>query len=220
MERERVQGCARLRVLQPGVIRGVDQLYEGPRTALIASDGSTPFRTTARLIERYDSDHVAHVLEEDLQRHGAPLVYRMDRASCHRTAQVRAVLEAHGVLLLHGPARYPQFYGQHERQNREHRAWLAGRELTDELLQEMMACLNGSWRRRSLNWNTASDRWAARGVPGVDRCTLRLEVEDRTARLSEQLRNHRDRLELARRRAIEQALMHRGLISREAGGWC
>jgi len=50
---------------------------------------------------------------------------RMDRASSHDTFAVHEVLREHEVLLLHGPPRYPQYYGQHERQNREHQAWLA-----------------------------------------------------------------------------------------------
>jgi hypothetical protein len=65
------------------------QLSAGPRTALIASDASVPYRTTARAVAAYDGDHVARTLEEDLRTQGAPLVYRMDRASCHRVPQVR-----------------------------------------------------------------------------------------------------------------------------------
>ena len=48
------------------------------------------------------------------------LVVRMDRAKAHRAPRVTALLDAHKVLVLHGPPRYPRFYGQLERQNREH----------------------------------------------------------------------------------------------------
>jgi len=220
MERERVASCTRLRIAQPGVMRSLDQLYEGPRTALIASDASVPYRTTARVVAAYDGEHVARTLEEDLRTHGAPLVYRMDRASCHRVPQVRELLEAHGVLLLHGPPRYPQFYGQHERQNREHRGWLGAAELNDELLREMIEELNGTWRRRALAWRTSAEVWMARLTLDVDRVALREEVAYRAARLAARLSERSDALDLAGRLAIEQALEDRGLMSREAGGWC
>ena len=41
-------------------------------------------------------------------------------------------LVVHLNRMLHGPARYPQYYGQHERQNREHQAWLAHSERVDD----------------------------------------------------------------------------------------
>jgi hypothetical protein len=220
MECERVASCTRLRIAQPGVMRSIDQLYAGPQTALIASDASVPYRTTARVVAAYDGEHVARTIEQDLREHGAPLVYRMDRASCHRVPRVRDLLEAHGVLLLHGPPRYPQFYGQHERQNREHRAWLGADALCDELLREMLAELNGTWRRRGLAWRTAAEVWAARRDLDVDRVALREEVTQRAARLAAKLYERGDSLDLAGRLAIEQALEDRGLMSREAGGWC
>ena len=220
MERERVAACTRLRVAQPGVMRSLDQLYEGPRTALIASDASVPYRTSARIVAAYDGENVARTLEEDLRTHGAPLVYRMDRASCHRVPQVRELLEANGVLLLHGPPRYPQFYGQHERQNREHRAWLGAAELCDELLREMLEQLNHIWRRRALGWRTSAEAWSARRPLDVDRRALREDVARRAAHLAVKLRERKDALDLAGRLAIEQALEDRGLMSREAGGWC
>jgi hypothetical protein len=220
MERERVERCTRLRVAQPGVMRSIDQIYVGQRTALIASDASVPYRTTARVVAAYDGEHVARTLEEDLRTHGTPLVYRMDRASCHRVPQVRALLEANGVLLLHGPPRYPQFYGQHERQNRDHRAWLGAADLCDELLREMLNQLNRVWRRRSLGWQTPAEVWSARQPLEVDRRALREEVARRAAHLAVKLRERTDALDLAERLAIEQALEHRGLMSREAGGWC
>src|SRR5262249_20196448 len=56
---------------------------------------------------------------------GAPLVCRLDRARQHHTAAVLAALRRHGVLILHGPPHCPRYYGPLERQNREHRQWLA-----------------------------------------------------------------------------------------------
>jgi transposase InsO family protein len=97
----------------------------------------------------------------------APLVWRMDRASCHRTERVAGYLESHGVLVLHGAPRHPQYYGQLERQNREHRGWL--RALGDlepaELAPactRMLAALNTRWPRRALGWMTPAEVWAHR----------------------------------------------------------
>src|SRR6267378_2679359 len=126
LERERIAGCSRVLVHEPGVLRNLDQLYIGRRpaqqVALIASDAAVPYRTSARLVPCYSASEVARVLVEDFERHGPPLAMRMDRASQHDAGPVRELLRKHEVLMLHGPARYPQYYGQHERQNREHQA--------------------------------------------------------------------------------------------------
>lgn len=42
---------------------------------------------------------------------------------CARTPEVDRLLQRYQVLALHGPPRHPYYYGQLERQNREHRAW-------------------------------------------------------------------------------------------------
>src|SRR5207248_2180268 len=104
------------------------------------------------------------LIKLDIDRNGAPLVYRLDRASSHRTALVAALLRAHQVLLLHGPAHYPQYYGQHERQNREHRGWLSWLDsmAADELhaaSREMLDALNAGLPRASLGWRTAAQAW-------------------------------------------------------------
>lgn len=121
IERTRQAQCSRVVVTKPGVVRGFDQMYLPAGLALIATDASVPFRTSAKHVGRYDAENVAAVLDEDFRIHGAPLVVRKDRASCHTAEPVASVLREHRVLLLQGPAYYPQYYGQHERQNREHR---------------------------------------------------------------------------------------------------
>src|SRR6266852_2496095 len=143
LERERIGGCARVLVPEPDVLRSLDQLYIGQRPAqriaLVASDAAVPYRTSARLLPSYTAGEVARLLAEDSERHGPPLAMRMDRAWQHDAAPVRELLDKHEVLMLHGPARYPQYYSQHERQNREHRAWLAHSEGVDDAeLQEML----------------------------------------------------------------------------------
>jgi transposase len=225
LERERVARCSRLLVTEPGVLRSLDQLYIGARPAqqiaLIASDASTPYRTSARTVLAYTGEEVARVLEEDFTRNGAPLVLRMDRASSHDAPAVRDVLRAHEVLQLHGPARYPQYYGQHERQNREHNDWLAHAEKIDDAeLAEMMRVLNERWLRPSLGWRSAAEVWERRTRLRTDRRQLRREVMQRTARLRARLGAKRQAVRLAERLAIEQALEDRGLVRRIPGGWC
>lgn len=230
MERERVAGCARVTVTRPGVMRGFDQLWvstaSGRGLVLVCADGAIPYRTSLVVAERYDSASVAAALDADFTANGAPLVCRLDRASCHRTDEVDEVLARHGVLRLHGPPRYPQYYAQLERQNREHQAWLAGAPgLTVEALpaacRDMRAALNDAWPRRSLGWMTAAEKWASRDEPCDDRAALRAEVADRAARLRRHRRRSDDLDELVvQRLAIENALTTRGYLRREQGGWC
>jgi len=218
LERERKAASRRVEVQVPGVLRGFDQVEmrvaEGRRYLLVAADAAVPYRTTVTMVTSYDGEAVARVLDEDFAVHGAPLVCRLDRASCHRTPGVASVLRRHRVLPLHGPARHPRYYGQLERQNREHRAWLA-REgpLDSETLQAscepMRAALNRLWSRPTLKWCTASSVWEDRPAVTIDRDTLRAEVTDRSGRLQAQ---GLDRL-LADRIAIEHALVTRELLS-------
>jgi len=143
------------------------------------------------------------------------LAMRMDRASQHDAAPVRELLRRHEVLLLHGPARYPQYYGQHERQNREHQAWLAHSDGVDDAeLQEMLRVLNQRWLRPSLAWRSSAAIWDARRPLRTNRRELRHDVVRRAA----QLRRRRCAPKLAERLAIEQALEDRGLVRRIAGG--
>jgi Helix-turn-helix domain len=225
MERERVARCTRLLVTEPGVLRSLDQLYIGARPAqriaLIASDASVPQRTSAQLASSYCAEEVARVLSEDFARHGAPLVVRMDRASAHDAPPVRALLRAHEVLLLQGPPRYPRYYGQHERQNREHRAWLAlAGQVDDDVLAEMLSALNERWLRPSLGWRTAAEIWDRRRELRINRTQLRREVVSRESALRARLGPKKSALRLAGRLAIEQALEDRGLVRRIQGGWC
>jgi hypothetical protein len=131
------------------------------------------------------------------------------------------VLCEHRVLLLHGPPRYPQYYGQHERQNREHQAWLAlSPAIDDEELARMMRALNELWPRKSLGWESAAAVWRRRRPLAIDRDELRLDVDRRAARLRRRLGTGRCAARLAGRLAIEQALEDRGLVRRIARGWC
>ena len=225
LERERRQGSERITVSAAGVMRSLDAMHLGPGSLLVAADGAVPYRTSWATVPRYDGAAVAALIERDIARHGRPLVYRMDRARQHATAAVREVLARHEVLVLHGPPHRPQYYGQLERQNREHRAWLRAlgvplHEGAPARITAMMRALNGRWRRRTLGWKTASEIWQRRSAVRVDRARLQKEVE----RGAEALR-HKPALrgkpsDLPVRLAIEHALARRGLLRRERGGWC
>jgi len=228
MERERKTACSSVQVLVPGVLRGFDAMC--PRGAdhdqylLIAADAAVCFRTTIGAYLSYDSPAVADLLERDLAEHGAPLVYRMDRARMHRTDLVLDLLRQHQVLLLHGPPHHAQYYGQLERQNREHRAWMTAADVADEDLAgacvRMKLALNAAWRRPTLGWLTAEEVWKQRPPLLIDRAELRDQVDDRKARLRrhDAFRDEPD--DVVARFAIEQELTKRGFMSLRPGGNC
>lgn len=220
IECERQAAAARVEVTVPGVVRGFDAMHLRNRFALIASDARAPYRTSAAPVPAYTGVHVATVLAADFEHHGAPLVLRLDRARCHTTEAVLSVLERFGVLLLHGPAYHPCYYGQLERQNREHRAWLAGAAYAgaslEEQLERMRAALNRLWRRPTLDWLTAEEVWLSRPPLHENRVAFRNEVTKRAARLT----RHAVPTHLIHRLAIEQALTDRGYLRVSRGGEC
>lgn len=229
MERERKASLVRVRITQPGVLRGMDAMYgrseAGRFYALIGADGAIPYRTSLLAGARYDSALVAHALRVDFETHGAPLVMRMDRAGVHDAPPIHSLLEEHGVLLLHGPPRHPGFYGQLERQNRDHRAWFE--VLTrlpavqiESYLREMLEAVNTIWPRRSLGWHTAAELWNARPRPLLDRNAFRLEVRERELRLARILTHRGLSADPAGRLAIEQTLTRWGYLRQKMGGWC
>lgn len=229
MERERKAALTRITVTTPDVMRGLDGMYlhgaEGTLHAMFTADAAVPYRTQVKTATRYDAQLVVRALSSDIKLNGAPLVYRLDRASAHDAPAVREVLDAHQVLVLHGPPRCPRFYGQHERQNREHRAWadefaLLPFEEIEPRLEQILEAVNKLWRRRTLDWRTAYEAWSARPRLDIDRRALREEVSERAARIARQLQHRGKPADLAERLAIEQALESRGYLRQEIGGWC
>ena len=224
LERERRSNAERVTIVAPGLVRGFDAMELGRRGAgqehaLIAADGSVPFRTSWTIAARYDGGAVAEILQRDFDTFGAPLVLRLDRARSHDVPAVRDLLEDHRVLALHGPAYYARYYGQLERQNREHRAWLAASDGRIDL-DTMMAALNSRWRRSTLRWHTAQELWEARPRIDVDRQALADEVNERATRLRRRLNATPAPQDLAWRLAVKQTLIKRGLLRIEKGGWC
>jgi hypothetical protein len=229
MERERKAALTRITVTAPDVMRGLDGMYlhgtNGTLHALFIADAAVPYRTQVKTAKRYDADLVMRALHSDIEHHGAPLVYRLDRASAHDVPAVRELLKARQVLVLHGPPRCPRFYGQHERQNREHRAWAAELALLsvediEPRLEQMLEAVNKLWRRRTLQWKTASEMWSTRAPLNIDRRALREEVSERAERIRHHMKCRGKPADLAERLAIEQALETRGYLRKEIGGWC
>jgi hypothetical protein len=229
LERARRAETARIQITVPGVLRGVDGMQiattGGPMHVLVAADGCIPYRTSLQPAEQYDGVTVADFLAGDFAQHGAPLVCRLDRARCHDTPAVQAVLRAHEVLALHGPPHCPRFYGQLERQNREHREWLQAADPIEPaalpaLVAQLQVTMNGGWPRRGLLWQTPEERWRQR--PGLrdDRRALREEVIERHTRIQRHVTVHGKPADFTERLAIEQALTARGYLRRVPEGWC
>ena len=229
MERERKHALSRIRITTPGVVRGFDGMHlqcaDGLMHALFSADAAVPYRTSVTIGPRYDQALVERALSSDIKLNGAPLVYRMDRARCHDALAVRELLAAHRILVLHGPPRCPRFYGQLERQNREHRAWddeIAPLQLEEieARLDEVLEAVNKLWRRRTLAWQSAFEAWSTRVPIDIDRGALCEEVSERAAHIAQQLHHRGKPADLAERLAIEQALESRGYLRRQIGGWC
>jgi transposase InsO family protein len=229
IECERQQTLTRVSVAAAGLIRGLDAMHlsteDAKCYALVCADAAIPYRTSITWGERYDAPLVAHTLERDIERQGAPLILRADRARAHDSPLVKQILEEHQVLMLHGPPRYPRFYGQLERQNREHRAWLAALvdplgEPMQTLLDRMIFCLNTLWPRRSLGWKTAAQAWNARPEIHIDRQVFKKEVKYRARHLERHIDLRAKPADLVERLAIEQTLENLGYLHRQNGGWC
>lgn len=224
MERERKARCASVRITQPGIVRGFDAMHvrcdDGPYYLLVAADAAVPYRTSISTVNDYDHASVIAALTTDFEEHGPPLVARLDRAACQRTPDVIALLDEYEVLMLHGPPQHPQYYGQLERQNREHRAWLrhVGTLTRAELPRaaaRMRTALNALWPRPTLDWCTAEHAWRTRSTIRVDRRELRREVVHRS---SELVSKRGIEPLAASRQAIESALIGRGLLTIDFGG--
>jgi transposase len=226
MEAERKAAAQRVIVRTPDVIRGFDPVFaeaaEGRRYLMPVADAAVPKRTTVEVKERYDAEAVYEVLKKDIEDHGPPLVYRMDRAKQHEHPKVKALLAEHKVLLLHGPAHYPQYYGQLERQNREHRAMLEAMGPVPSPVmaarsREKIGAMDTRWPRRALGWRTAQDIWQNRTRLTENRDHLRRDVQRIEARIRSKNRCRGFPADMAERLAIEAALTKRGYLSRQGG---
>ncbi|MBK7862965.1 MAG: hypothetical protein IPJ65_31020 [Archangiaceae bacterium] len=219
MENERQAEVWRVRIV-PGAVRAFDAMHFENAFAFVGGDAGIPFRTSLELLEEYVGPLVAKVMDEDFTKHGAPLVARLDRAKQHLVPEVQAVLAHHRVLLMHGPPRYPRFYGQLERMNEEHRAFLGRGRISAADLEQAQHAYNEVLRRQGLGWRTAGETWRMRKPLDIDRRVFRDEVDEVTAKLKEKHEARAWCWGTAERLAIEAVLKRRGLLSVERGGWC
>lgn len=225
LELERREQTTKVSVL-PGVLRGFDAVMLGKLPVLVSADGAVQYRTSITPAARYDSDAVAAAVAADFESCGAPLIWRVDRAKAHTEKKVLDVLRSHKVLVLHGPPHCPRYYGQLERQNREHRAWLGsarfeqGLDRLAEECEQMRRAFNELVPRRTLGWRTAASVWRNCAWPCVDRDELSNEVNERRCKLEEDEAIRSGHPGLAERLAIEAALINRGLLKLTKGGWC
>ena len=219
MESER-QTALRRTLIEPGAVRGFDAMHFPNGFVLVAGDAGVPYRTALELVDDYVGPLVAWVLDEDFNRNGAPLVVRFDRAKQHLTQEVSEVLKRHGVLAMHGPPRYPGFYGQLERMNEEHRAFLGRGLITPAELARAKHAYNEVLPRQRLGWRTAGETWRMRKPLAVDRRAFREEVDEVTAKLKGKHEAQAWCWGTAERLAIEAVLKRRGLLRVERGGWC
>jgi hypothetical protein len=212
MERRRKAECARVEITEPGVVRAFDAMYLRSGLALNAADACVPYRTSTIHVDAYTAERVAAALAADFCTHGAPLALRCDSARSHSAPEVMSVLAAYGVALLQGPTYYAPYNGQHERQNREHRDWLAWIDPTADDMQteldRMKSALNERWLRPTLGWKSAAELWATRRSFDDERGSFLDEIRERAAYL--RVRDLPQRL--AMRLAIEQALTQRGYL--------
>lgn len=228
-QRRRREHIQRIDFSTPGVVRGFDAMFVkttvGLRYLLVAVDAACNFRTTLELVETYDQDTVLRALERDFATHGAPLVLRLDRASCHRTEKIQAFCARLGVLMLHGPPHHPRYYGQLERGNRDHRGWLdlvglLSEEEVRREIGEMRAALNDLVPRSKLAWSTATEAWDRRLQLGIDRVEFARDITARAAELRLEPAPKGATEDRPERLAIEEALTQRGFLSRRTEGWC
>jgi hypothetical protein len=225
LELERREQATKVSV-QPGVVRGFDGVMLGKLPVLVSADGAVQYRTSIIPAREYDGAAVAAAVAADFEQNGPPLIWRVDRAKAHTTPAVLDVLGAYKVLLLHGPPHFPRYYGQLERQNREHRAWLSGTSVDKGLdhlageCEEMRRAFNELVPRRTLGWQTAAAVWRSCSRPVVDRDELLDEVDERRCRLEEDEAIREGHPGLAERLAIEAALIKRSLLQLTKGGWC
>ena len=229
MEAERKRRCNRLTITTPGIVRGFDAMHVETATErgylLAAADAAVPYKTSSAYTARYDETAVARSLASDFERHGPPLVLRLDHAKQHKTPRIDGLCRALGVVRLHGPPHHPQYYGQLERQNGEVRRWLgntSGLRVTEleQRVAEVTSTLNTRVPRRSLGWQPPSVAWNCRPkISAAVRLAFCEAVDERHARLLAADRFGRPDF-LLRRMATEIELRRLNYLQIRPGGRC
>jgi hypothetical protein len=112
----------RIQWLVPGAAWSLDTTEYGPDRAKITPlrDLASKYQVPTPLVApAEDGQRIAIYLDLMFKQHGAPMFLKRDGGSPLNCAEVDQVLEAHRVLPLNSPPRYPQYNGSIERSMRD-----------------------------------------------------------------------------------------------------
>jgi hypothetical protein len=160
---------------------------------------------------------VLFYLGEAFEKHGAPLVLKQDNAAYQNTEAVQKLCEEYGVIILNSPPGYPSYNEKIERGMRDIKGYVRGlkRRNKGENLQQQIGLaikdLNEDRPRPVLRSKTAKEVFEQRSVRLPSRKRFQIRVQTRQIELEEKARNRRE-LQAARRRAIEEVLLHYDLM--------
>jgi len=189
-------------------------MYLDTGFALVAADAAVPFRTTIKHVTDYDGPNVATRSTPT----SGPRVHRSRFASIAHAVTppaVLAVLHAHRVLLLQGPAVLRVNWSVRIANTARGKPGADPDTASPNQahLDRMKTALNERWLRPTLGWWSAAHCWQTRRPIDDDRAQLHDEVQRR----AERLRRRHVTSDLAMRLAIEQALTHRGYLRVTSG---
>ena len=122
----------RIQWLVPGAAWSLDTTEYGPDKAKITPlrDLASKYQVPTPLVApAEDGQQIAIYLDLMFKQHGAPVFLKRDGGSPLNCAEVDQVLEAHRVLPLNSPPRYPQYNGSIERSMRDLKRALNQRRL-------------------------------------------------------------------------------------------
>jgi transposase InsO family protein len=185
---------------------------------LFVHDLASGYVLWARPCQRKDAATVAQALRALTEKHGAPLVVRIDNGKALHAKEVRAVIDPLGVTLLRTPIRHPRYNGSCESGLGWHK-----RRLLDVAERDggIGVWTEAEFETMRVRANDARRPWGANGPSPAQRFEARTAIapEDRSAfldavashRVDERLR--RDPLcEGRHRAAVERAAIRRTLV--------
>lgn len=188
------------------------------REAMILQDECARYKVHTRLAEGPATEqHVLEYLEEASQTHGAPLILKQDNIAYQNTEAIQKLCDRHGVLLLNSPTHYPQYNGKKERSVRDIKGYVRAlqKNRVGENLEEQLALavkdLNDDRPRPVLGGHTAWEVFTHRRRRLPDRKQFLIRVQTKQLELEEKATDRKEK-QAARRRAVEQVLLHYGLI--------
>jgi transposase InsO family protein len=185
---------------------------------MVLQDECSRYKVHTRLANGPASEKdVLIYLREAFEKHGAPLVLKQDNAAYQNTEAVQKLCEEYGVLILNSPPGYPPYNGKIERGMRDIKGYVRGlkRRNKGENLQQQIGLaikdLNEDRPRPVLKGKTAKEVFEQRSIRLPSRKQFRIRVQTRQIELEEKARDRRE-LHAARRRAVQEVLLHYDLL--------